>query len=627
MNVMPQVCGIIVLITIIIFHLLQKKLSLRTEISFFLMLLIMLLVHVLDIFSLIAIKNSETISPIILNAACKAYLVSLQLVISSTFFYVSQDIFKSHRLLMRKTVPYAVAIAIAIIGVLVLPFEHHYDESGSYTSGPSVYLTYASVFLFVIVIIFRMVIYRKKINPDRRIAVLIWMGMWMLEAIIQLIFPSLLLASFTGSIGMMILYIKLENPGLSIDKQSGMFNQGALIEFIVQKYASETSFAAIMFQLDSEADRMRGIKFNWNNAVETLHAKNALLFRKTEYEGVLIFLEKDDAVQWQNEFFSELSRSRGTNAVCLKNALWASVYDSDLLTDHDELFYFARHFTAYRKTENEYGISNVIGDEKTLNDMRTEIGMEKLIEKAISENTVEVFYQPIYSTVEKRFTAAEALVRLRDENGKIVPPGVFIPIAEKTGKILGLGNAVFENVCRFISERRPCELGVDYIEVNLSAVQCSDKHLADTYIGIMEKYGVGSEQINLEITESAQLKRRDIFADNLEKLKAYGLSFSLDDFGTGHSNLNYIVEMPVDVVKFDRDMTNAFFVDEKARYVMEAAMQMIHGMGLKIVSEGIETKEQCEKIIEMGISYIQGYYFSKPVPENEYYDFVAKNNC
>jgi len=74
-------------------------------------------------------------------------------------------------------------------------------------------------------------------------------------------------------------------------------------------------------------------------------------------------------------------------------------------------------------------------------------------------------------------------------------------------------------------------------------------------------------------------------------------------------------------------MTNAFFVDEKARYVMEAAMQMIHGMGLKIVSEGIETKEQCEKIIEMGISYIQGYYFSKPVPENEYYDFVAKNNC
>jgi len=528
---------------------------------------------------------------------------------------------------MRKTVPYAVAIAIAIIGVLVLPFEHHYDESGIYTSGPSVYLTYASVFLFVIVIIFRMVIYRKKINPDRRIAVLIWMGMWMLEALIQLIFPSLLLASFTGSIGMMILYIKLENPGLSIDKQSGMFNQSALIEFIIQKYASETSFSAIMFQLDSEADRMRGSKFNWVNAVETLHAKNALLFRKTEYEGVLIFLEKDDAVQWQNEFFSELSKSSGKNAVCLKNALWASVYDSDLLIDHDELFYFARHFTAYRKTENEYGISNVIGDEKTLNDMRTEMGMEKLIDKAISENTVEVFYQPIYSTAKKKFTAAEALVRLRDENGKIVPPGLFIPIAEKTGKILDLGNAVFENVCRFISERRPCELGVDYIEVNLSAVQCSDEHLADTYIGIMEKYGVGSEQINLEITESAQLKRRDIFADNLEKLKAYGLSFSLDDFGTGHSNLNYIVEMPVDVVKFDRDMTNAFFVDEKARYVMEAAMQMIHGMGLKIVSEGIETKEQCEKIIEMGISYIQGYYFSKPVPENEYYDFVVKNNC
>lgn len=627
MNVMPQVCGIIVLITLIIFHLLQKKLSLRTEISFFLMLLIMLLVHVLDVFSLIAIKNSEVISPIILSAACKAYLVSLQLVISSTFFYVSQDIFKSRKKLMRKTIPYAVAIAAAIIGVLVLPLEYHYNESGIYTTGPSVYLTYASVFLLVIVIIIRMVVYRKKINPDRRTAVLIWMGIWMLEAVIQLIFPSLLLASFTGSVGMMILYIKLENPGLSIDKQSGMFNQSALIEFIVQRYASETSFSAIMFRLDSEVDRMRGSRFKWVNAVESLHAKNALLFRKTEYEGVLIFRDKNDAVQWQNEFFSELSKSSSKNAICLKNALWASVYDSQAFADHDELFYFARHFTAYSKTENEYAISNVIGDEKTLSDMRTEKEMERLIDKALSENTVEVFYQPIYSTAEKRFTAAEALVRLRDENGKIVPPGLFIPVAEKTGKILELGNAVFECVCRFISERRPCELGVDYIEVNLSAVQCSDEHLADTYIGIMEKYGVGAELINLEITESAQLKRHDIFINNLEKLKAYGLSFSLDDFGTGHSNLNYIVEMPVDIVKFDKDMTTAFFVDEKARYVMEAAMQMIHGMGLRIVSEGIETREQCEKIIEMGIAYIQGYYFSKPIPENEFYDFVAQHNC
>ena len=259
--------------------------------------------------------------------------------------------------------------------------------------------------------------------------------------------------------------------------------------------------------------------------------------------------------------------------------------------------------------------------------MRREKDMERLINDALKNNTVEVFYQPIFSTEKKKFTSAEALVRLRDESGKIVPPGMFIPIAERTGKILELGNAVFENVCRFINEKQPQKLGIDYIEINLSVVQCSDEKLAENCIAMMKKYNISSDMLNLEITESAELLRKDIFMDNLSKLKSYGISFSLDDFGTGQSNLNYIVDMPIDIVKFDRGMTNAFFTDKKARYVMEAAMQMIHGMGLKIVSEGIETKEQYEKISEMGIAYIQGYYFSKPIPANEFYEFVSKMNA
>ena len=109
---------------------------------------------------------------------------------------------------------------------------------------------------------------------------------------------------------------------------------------------------------------------------------------------------------------------------------------------------------------------------------------------------------------------------------------------------------------------------------------------------------------------------------NMQRLMEYGVHFSLDDFGTGQSNLNYIVDMPVDIVKFDREMSQAFFRDEKAQYVMNAAMQMIHGMQLKIVSEGIEEEEQYRKMAQLGIDYIQGYYFSKPLPETEFVDFM-----
>ena len=103
----------------------------------------------------------------------------------------------------------------------------------------------------------------------------------------------------------------------------------------------------------------------------------------------------------------------------------------------------------------------------------------------------------------------------------------------------------------------------------------------------------------------------------------YGVRFSLDDFGTGQSNLNYIVDMPVDIVKFDRDMTNAYFENGKAKYVMDGAMHMVQGMNLEIVSEGIETREQYETMEELGISYIQGYYFSKPLSEQQFLQFIS----
>ncbi len=188
--------------------------------------------------------------------------------------------------------------------------------------------------------------------------------------------------------------------------------------------------------------------------------------------------------------------------------------------------------------------------------------------------------------------------------------------------ILKLGAIVFERVCRFITEH-PLELyGMQYIEINLSVIQCGDEHLARDYIDIMERYKIDPKYINLEITESATTNAKKTLLGNMEDLMKYGVRFSLDDFGTGQSNLNYIVDMPVDIIKFDRSMTNSYFENGKAKHVMEAAIHMIHGMNLEIVSEGIETKEQYQTMEDLGISHIQGYYFSKPLPENEFIRFL-----
>ncbi len=155
-------------------------------------------------------------------------------------------------------------------------------------------------------------------------------------------------------------------------------------------------------------------------------------------------------------------------------------------------------------------------------------------------------------------------------------------------------------------------------------VQCAYKQLAEDYIKIMKDYGVSPDQINLEITESASLDAKKALLENMKNLMDYGVNFSLDDFGTGQSNLDYIVDMPVDIVKFDRGMTNAYFENGKAKYIMDAAANMIQGMDMKIVSEGIETETQFNTMQDMGINYIQGYYFSKPLPEEEFLKFIQK---
>jgi EAL domain-containing protein (putative c-di-GMP-specific phosphodiesterase class I) len=142
----------------------------------------------------------------------------------------------------------------------------------------------------------------------------------------------------------------------------------------------------------------------------------------------------------------------------------------------------------------------------------------------------------------------------------------------------------------------------------------------------MENYGVQPSMINLEVTESASIQTRNVFMQNMNRLLDYGVSFSLDDFGNGESNLNYIVDMPVQIVKFDRDMTKSYFEKSKGKLVMETATGMILDMGLKIVSEGVETIKQLEAMKKLGVQYIQGFYFSRPLPKDEFLKFIKEKN-
>ena len=154
---------------------------------------------------------------------------------------------------------------------------------------------------------------------------------------------------------------------------------------------------------------------------------------------------------------------------------------------------------------------------------------------------------------------------------------------------------------------------MEYVEGNLSTVQFDEENPAAFVKSTMSQYGISPTEINLEITETATGSARRVLLSNMEKLTSHGVSFSLDDFGTGRSNLDYFVDMPVSIIKFDYSFT-------------EGMVGLMSRRGLPIVAEGVETEEQLAAMCKLGISYIQGFYFSKPISTQELLDFLAEHN-
>lgn len=251
--------------------------------------------------------------------------------------------------------------------------------------------------------------------------------------------------------------------------------------------------------------------------------------------------------------------------------------------------------------------------------------MDMILEKAFAENRFEVYYQPIYSIDSGKYNSAEALLRLNDDMYGYISPEIFIPAAEENGMIHKIGKFVLEEVCRFIAGEKFKNLGLEYVEVNLSVIQCMSSELSEDVRAVMERYGVSNEQINLEITETAAAYAQTTIMDNINSLTDYGIAFSLDDFGTGYSNMKRIASMPFAIVKLDKTFAD-IDTDDKMMKVVKNTISMVKDMNMKIVMEGVETEESLREFSNLGVDYIQGYYFSRPLPQDKFISEVKRVN-
>ncbi len=624
LNIYFQIAGLIIAVICAYFCFAQKRLNFSAERQFLRLVAGVILSIFLDIMSVVAITDRTSVGDFWTEIICRVYLISIVFAVYAAFGFSTVDIVIERRKL--KEILMILPLLFEVVFAFVFPIEIH-DESGIYTAGVPVLMTYIFAVFYMICSVSMIFAFKNQIARRKRMALYGWYVAWITAGLIQFFNNEILIASFTMAMGCMYMYVKLQNPEYHLDLTFNIFNRRAFLAALEEGKRFNKHRAVVAFQI-----------FNMNSVNEifgnrTLRALMSEICdyakeipQSTEFKiddnmFALIVSDRERVEAIAEQLEKRFTTPWEVNGIPI-NVKAGVVYLLDVQnTDNNEVEEIFHFFLEKLKRSNRVYMEI---NEEALALRRRNFEIQHALDWALSNDGVEVFYQPIYGIREGRFVALEALVRIKDENGNLIMPGEFIEFAEKNGMILKLGEEIFRKVCIFIKLNKIGDYGLEYIEVNLSVVQCMQEDLAKTFTNMMGEYQIPPHQINFEITETAAINTRESLENNMSAFLKYGNTFSLDDYGSGYSNLTYIVEMPLKIIKIDRSLTIAYDTSQKAKVATEYTVEMVHKLGMEIVVEGIETEEQYMNFKKLGVEFIQGYYFSKPLPSDRVLSYVRE---
>ncbi len=349
------------------------------------------------------------------------------------------------------------------------------------------------------------------------------------------------------------------------------------------------------------------------------------LINEIEFGILLTDIQQIDHVTW---VMKRLLDSFDKPFTVKGHEIYTSAYFGVSIFPHDgqtveALYSSATNACSYAQKLN--GNDRYLFASKDLNNKAAkQLQIENALHEAIENNELQLHYQPKIDSATEQIAGFEALLRWQSERLGFVPPDKFIPVAEQSGLIDGIGDWVINTACRQLRSWMDSGLTVVPIAVNISGVQLRQPNIATRIMHILDKFNIDKRLLEIELTESSLVSTGETPFTILKQIKDMGIRVTMDDFGTGYSSLSYLRKIPLSCLKIDRSFVFDLNKDENADKLVASIVSMAHELGLEVVAEGVEEKHQADHLIDLGCEYLQGYYFSRPIPHDEVVRMLQK---
>ena len=511
--------------------------------------------------------------------------------------------------------------------VLTNPFTEklfYFDVSAGYVEGPWYRLMYYSALFHLAVILILVISWRKEFGPQKTKVILDILILCGCGVVIQLLHYPLLMTGFGMSLGILALFLTINNPNANRDSLTGVYNHLYLTRRSDELIAAGKSFHIItiyLYQL-KHINKVSGVE--GGDYILQLTAKKleelcgSRVFRITgkrflvltmslqEYEYYITQIKK----MFETDMQLDADSSKPATPVILSGIVHGQkLGTSGLMLEYAEYL---------ESLSMQNGMIEVIqDDQQTMDGFLYNKKVEQYLHTAIAQDLFEVYYQPVYSTEKNDFVTLEALSRLHHPELGWIAPDVFIQIAEKNHMIEQITDLQFKRVCMFINEHRDLMKKLFNIKVNLSSMDLMRSDCSSHFIRMMDDMDIHHDWIQFEITETVATEYNAGLGMVIDGFMAAGVRLCLDDFGSGYANLNTVMRLPFSAIKIDRTLLFDICNDKKRAMFYQSIVETFHRMGYSIVSEGVETEEEMSLLSSWGADMIQGYYFSRPLPVEE----------